>query len=262
MSVEIYYDRAFIKIPKGAKNNLEDLYVPVLCHGSSNCFNVIYTARGSREIPEKNWSNWKWLKTQDGGKRGKTLCTSEDITEYGVSFGNPSAYGDLPFKSRHRQFKDQMEAMRWFCNGIKTARTVEEYRELGNNIEVVDVSKPYDTWKRMKVTSTIDLIDVVNQIELDGGWASVSFYGREVMRPRVTRRRAERKEVDHYYVVEFELNGGWAYFYKSTSRGTKYSWYDTSAKRFRTEAEAARKAKHLSTTYKTKVERINRPTTI
>lgn len=45
MSSEIFYDKAFIRVG--------DKYIPVVNHGSSNCFEV--TARG-REIPEKYWS--------------------------------------------------------------------------------------------------------------------------------------------------------------------------------------------------------------
>ena len=264
MSIEIYYDRAFIKVPKGIevpkgmKSYLEDTYVPILCHGSSNCFDVVYTARGSREIPEKNWSSWYWLKTPEGGKRGKVFCTSDDITEYGMSFGNPSSFGDLPFKSRHRQFKDQMEAMRWFCNGIKTAMTVERYRELGNNITVIDVSKPYEDWKRMKVTSTKDLVDLVDQIEMEGGQASVSFYGREIHRPKTIRQRADRKEVDHYFIIKIEVNGEGAFFNKLTRYKTRYSFYDSGAKKFKTEAQAKRTVARLFKKYKARIEKVEK----
>ena len=45
MSSEIYYDRAFIRVG--------DRFIPVVNHGSSNCFD--FDARG-REVPEKHWS--------------------------------------------------------------------------------------------------------------------------------------------------------------------------------------------------------------
>ena len=125
MSYEIYYKRAFIKV--GEK------YIPVLQHGSNNCFDVIYTSRGARDIPEKNWSNW--IHTKEG--RGPILATREEITSYAVEFCDTTNYGgDLPFKARGRQFDSPIEAMRWFDNGVKTARTVEEYSELGNTVHV------------------------------------------------------------------------------------------------------------------------------
>lgn len=43
MSSEIFYDKAFIQV--------EEKYIPVVNHGSSNCFE--FDSRG-REIPEKN----------------------------------------------------------------------------------------------------------------------------------------------------------------------------------------------------------------
>ena len=45
MSSEIFYDKAFIRV--------EEKYIPVVNHGSSNCFE--FDSRG-REIPEKTWS--------------------------------------------------------------------------------------------------------------------------------------------------------------------------------------------------------------
>lgn len=43
MSSEIFYDKAFIRI--------EDRFIPIVNHGSSNCFDI--SLRG-REIPEKH----------------------------------------------------------------------------------------------------------------------------------------------------------------------------------------------------------------
>ena len=45
MSSEIFYDKAFIKVGDG--------YIPLVNHGSSNCFDI--SCHG-REIPEKHWS--------------------------------------------------------------------------------------------------------------------------------------------------------------------------------------------------------------
>ena len=45
MSSEIFYDKAFIRV--------DDRYIPVVNHGSSNCFD--FDSRG-REISEKHWS--------------------------------------------------------------------------------------------------------------------------------------------------------------------------------------------------------------
>lgn len=64
MSSEIFYDKAFIRV--------EEKYIPVVNHGSSNCFE--FDSRG-REIPEKTWSvlNHPYME--------RMLFTADEITE-------------------------------------------------------------------------------------------------------------------------------------------------------------------------------------
>ena len=81
MSSEIFYDRAFIRVG--------EQFIPVVNHGSSNCFDI--NIRG-REIPEKHWSvinypHWgKMLFSVEeilGGM--KTAHTVEEYLQYGNS---------------------------------------------------------------------------------------------------------------------------------------------------------------------------------
>lgn len=64
MSSEIFYDKAFIRV--------EEKYIPVVNHGSSNCFE--FDSRG-REIPEKTWSVLNHPYTE------RMLFTADEIRE-------------------------------------------------------------------------------------------------------------------------------------------------------------------------------------
>jgi len=58
MSSEIYYDRAYIRVG--------DRFIPVVNHGSSNCFD--FDACG-REVPEKHWSVLNYRKAFAAARR-------------------------------------------------------------------------------------------------------------------------------------------------------------------------------------------------
>lgn len=64
MSSEIYYDRAYIRVG--------DRFIPVVNHGSSNCFD--FDACG-REVPEKHWSVLNYT------FHGRQLFTEEEIRQ-------------------------------------------------------------------------------------------------------------------------------------------------------------------------------------
>lgn len=112
MSSEIFYDKAFIRV--------EEKYIPVVNHGSSNCFE--FDSRG-REIPEKTWSVLNHPYTE------RMLFTADEIREIAdfyeeISMSNRGGTK----KSRNRSFEEN-EFRRWILAGMKSAHTVEEYME-------------------------------------------------------------------------------------------------------------------------------------
>ena len=129
MSSEIFYDKAFIRV--------EEKYIPVVNHGSSNCFE--FDSRG-REIPEKNWSVLNYPYPE------QMLFTAEEIQKIAdfyeeVSMSNRGGTK----KSRNRAFEEN-EFRRWILSGMKSAYTVEEYAEFGNRVIVIDYSE--DRWMK------------------------------------------------------------------------------------------------------------------
>lgn len=110
MSSEIYYDRAYIRVG--------DRFIPVVNHGSSNCFD--FDACG-REVPEKHWSVLNYT------FHGRQLFTEEEIRQIAAIYEAANSDNrDGIRKSRNRSF-DVGEFGRWIMNGMKTAHTMEEY---------------------------------------------------------------------------------------------------------------------------------------
>lgn len=171
MSSEIFYDKAFIRA--GEK------YIPVVNHGSSNCFE--FDSRG-REIPEKTWSVLNHPYTE------RMLFTADEIREIAdfyeeVSMSNRGGTK----KSRNRSFEEN-EFRRWILAGMKSAHTVEEYMEFGNQVIVIDYSE--DRWMKYFVPTTEALLDKIQK--LADRQITVGFWdNRHVNRP--TMRRSKRQ---------------------------------------------------------------------
>lgn len=88
MSSEIYYDRAFIRVG--------DRFIPVVNHGSSNCFD--FDAHG-REVPEKHWSVLNYT------FHGRQLFTEEEIRQIAAVYEAANSDNrDGIRKSRNRSF--------------------------------------------------------------------------------------------------------------------------------------------------------------
>lgn len=99
-----------------------DRFIPVVNHGSSNCYD--FDSRG-REIPERHWSVLSYP------FRGRLAFTAAEIKQIAAAFeeANTENRGGT-CKSRNRAF-EVGEFGRWILAGLKSAHTVEEYRAYG-----------------------------------------------------------------------------------------------------------------------------------
>lgn len=196
MSSEIFYDKAFIRI--------DDRYIPVVNHGSSNCFDFDY--RG-REIPEKHWSVLNYT------RRDSQIFTAEEMHHIAevyeaISMGNRGGTR----KSRNRSFEEG-EFGRWILAGMKSAHTVEEYTKYGNTVVVIDYAEPF--WKKYCVSTTEELLGKLE--ELTGRSISVSFWDdRHVTHPPM-RRKGQPTDfslLSEFYVLRADAG----YFVKRNGR--------------------------------------------
>ena len=162
MSSEIYYDRAFIRV--------DDRYIPIVKHGSSNCFEFEF----GREVPENQWSVLNY------GFHGQLLFTEDEIRQIAARYEeyNSDNRGGVR-KSRNRSF-EVGEFGRWIDGGMKTAYTVEEYTACRNTVIVVEHTEP--VWKKHVIQTTEELLDKLR--ELNGKSISVSYLkSREFTHP-------------------------------------------------------------------------------
>ena len=196
MSSEIFYDKAFIRV--------DDRYIPVVNHGSSNCFD--FDSRG-REIPEKHWSVLNYT------RRDSQIFTADEMQHIAkvyeaASMGNRGGTR----KSRNRSFEEG-EFGRWILAGMKSAHTVEEYKEYGNTVVVIDYSDSY--WRKHSVFTTAELMEKLK--ELEGRSISVSFWDdRHVTHPPMRRKGqpTDFSSLPEFYV----LSAMQGYFVKRSSR--------------------------------------------
>ena len=196
MSSEIFYDKAFIRV--------DDRYIPVVNHGSSNCFD--FDSRG-REIPEKHWSVLNYT------RRDSQIFTADEMQHIAevyeaASMGNRGGTR----KSRNRSFEEG-EFGRWILAGMKSAHTVEEYKEYGNTVVVIDYSDSY--WRKHSVFTTEELMEKLK--ELEGRSISVSFWDDRHVNHPPTRHRGQ--PTDFSLLPEFYvLSAIQGYFVKRSSR--------------------------------------------
>lgn len=181
MSSEIFYDKAFIRV--------EEKYIPVVNHGSSNCFE--FDSRG-REIPEKTWSVLNHPYTE------RMLFTADEIREIADFYEeiNMSNRGGTK-KSRNRSFEEN-EFRRWILAGMKSAHTVEEYMEFGNRVIIIDYSE--DRWMKYSVPTTEALLDKIQ--ELADRQITVGFWDTN-QRKLLINYYESHPDLKKYQIIEF-----------------------------------------------------------
>lgn len=222
MSSEIFYDKAFIRV--GEK------YIPVVNHGSSNCFDFDFDGR---EVPEKHWSVLNYP------HRNKMLFTADEMQEIADTYEAASMdnYGGTR-KSRNRPFEEG-EFRRWILAGMKSAYTVEDYGKFGNKVVIIDYDD--DRWQKHPVATTDALLEKIQ--ELTGRSIGVTFMDdRHVTHPPMRRKGTptDCSTLPEYYV----LRSAQGYFVKRSSKRIWLTRYRepraSQVRKFKTE-KAARK---------------------
>ena len=114
MSHEILYDRSFIRTPKGI--------IPLILSGSNNSYDFKYGSNNRvYEVRERHW--WAYVPNT----RGPIRATEEELLKaWEEAFRDTAGTYEL-FKNRG-SWLTVAQHRKWFSNGCKAARTIEEYR--------------------------------------------------------------------------------------------------------------------------------------
>lgn len=238
MPNEIIYDRLFIKL----KN---DTYIPIIQHGSSNCWEYDFFTK--REIPEKHWWNINHMYNPNTQKTTyQDFWTKEQLEELADEWKTKEL-----FKSRETPFTED-EFKRWFLNGTKKARTIEELKEYNITLYIwVDtyfLNKNY--FHYLDIQNEDELIPKINRIKewiqehnLPNGIPvyTIGFRERDCMKrlPRKPYNKKKKpKDLTHYFVIG--KRDKTLYIYKKTPIRWLFCWKTEYAKKFETAKEAAK----------------------
>ena len=175
MSSEIYYNKGYIRV--GIR------YIPIVNHGSSNCYECDQLGRG---IPERYWSVLRHP-TRKG-----ILFTAGEMKQVAERHEKISVdnRGEIR-KSRNKEF-EKGEFYRWILAGMKSAHTVEEYRQYGNSVVVVDND---DDYRRYPIATTKELLNKIK--ELAGRNIDVSFGdNRHISRPPIRKQNKNASNLE------------------------------------------------------------------
>lgn len=237
MAKEIIYDRRFIKIN-------DDCFIPIIQHGSSNCWDYNWFTK--RDIPEKNWFNISKIK-QDDKWESKLYYNKKELEELADKW---ETYGN--YKTRNTPFKPG-EFKRWFLNGIRTAKTIEEYTSYGINIlahiDAYAGPEHKHIYENTHISSN-------SQIELslqylkeklhnkginpEGYDITITFEGRDCMKKLPKQKKNIQEPLDKYWVLENTEITIPYYLEKITSTRKWLTPDKKTAKKFKTMDEAAK----------------------
>lgn len=233
MGYEIMYNKISLRTKRGN--------IVLLQTGSNNCFET-------NGAPEKNWSllsefniDNKQMFFNDDKEClmyfvENQFFPGEEITQTGWELGL--------YKSRNTTFKNLREFSKFVSNSLNQFNnfTVEEFRNLGNCIEVLEMKKnEYKVENSWYVNTEEELLKKVDEIEERGNRVTMNL-PRDLRKPKREtnsnkKSRALRlMEAKKVYVLKGKDSG--YYFVKKTKRGSMLGPYVTSARQFFTRKEA------------------------
>lgn len=210
MGYSIFYQRRFIKVG--------DKFIPIVQAGSNNCW--AYNCWTGREIPEKNWSILSYP------IRNRYLFTEDEL----INLFNSEYYEGYHHKTRN-SLHDNFS--RWLINGIKSAKTIEEERQMYNNL--VLTFEDTDGYHSFDINSEEELHSLL--AKYDDKELNIGFNSRDYNVPKITRENKLKDYSKGYYIIDL---GRGQFFLKMKRHGFYYTSWKPSAKRFLTEAEGLR----------------------
>ena len=238
MSYEIVYNKQFLVI--------DGKIIPLVLHGSSNCYEPLPNGRQRRER--------EWNAIYIGGSNKLIAVTAVEIMKEIESYCDGGEYQE--HFMQNGKWVDDKGLIRFFQNGIKNAKTIEELKE---DYFFVGMYGFFSVWKgidntienRVEINSSDGLREFLNaaqnrlnnRAEKEGIYICLKYYN-EKFEPRVKPERKAKERLTDYFAIK--VGNRDSYLVKLTSRRIKYTSLCNLTKQFKTEREANRYVEKLN----------------
>lgn len=236
MSYEIVYNKQFLKIDKKI--------IPLTLCGSSNCYESLPNGRQRRE------REWDAIYI---GRSNKQIAVTEAEIMKEIEFCCDGEYQE--HFMQNGKWVDDKGLIRFFQNGIKNAKTIEELKE---DYFFMGMYGYFSIWKgmdntienRAEINSSDDLRKFLeaaqnrldNRTDKEGIYICLGYYN-EKFESRVKPERKARERLTDYFAIK--VGDRDSYLVKLTSRKIKYTSLCNLTKQFKTEKEANKYVKKL-----------------
>lgn len=229
MSYEIVYNRQFLKI--------DDKIIPLVLYGSNNCYEVMWNGKERRE---RTW-NPMYL----GSNKMITMTESELMKFIEGCCGGTCQEHFM----RNSKWVDDKALIRFFENGIKNAKTIEEMSE---KYYFNGMQGCFSVWKgmnntienRVEINSSEDLrkylSEIQKRLECKADDEEIYFclrYYDEEFKLRIQKERKPKERLTDYYAIKVN---GYNYLVQLTKTRIKYCSLCNKTKQFKTEKDASR----------------------
>lgn len=229
MSYEIVYNKQFLKI--------DGKIIPLALHGSNNCYEPLANGRQRRE---RNW-NPIYI-----GDNRQIALTETDLMKMAESLCDGGKYQD--HFMQNGKWVDDKGLIRFFQNGIKNAKTIEELKE---DYFFYGLHGFFSRWEGMKniiegryeINLSDDLRNFLdaaqsrldNRTEKERIFICLKYYN-EKFESRVKPERKAKERLTDYFAIK--VGNRDSYLVKQTSIRIRHTSLCNLTKQFKTEKEA------------------------
>jgi len=228
MSYEIVYNRQFLRI--------DDKIIPLVLYGSNNCTQY----RNGRERRERDWYSMYF----NGGNQMITATEDEILNTIQKYTGGEYQEHFM----RNSKCVDDKGLIRFFNDGIKKAKTIEELKE---EYFFTGLNGYFSIWKgmentienRVSIYSSEDLRkflincqERINKADQEIVYICLHYMNEE-FKPRVTKQKTTKERLTDFFAIKvFDKY----YLTQLTAKRIKYTTLCHLTKQFKTEKEANR----------------------
>jgi hypothetical protein len=260
LSYDIIYNKQFVKLRSTRE------VIPMLLSGSSNCFDIGPGGRNGRRA--RSWSSMSYYNRKGKLSEKPDLILKKvdaELPKY-IRMHKGPEYKPADIRARYGYFIAMVVGSGhcsdtsfddWrgvFANGIKRSMTIQELDKLLVNIRFTTYPFRADQPAEVSIHNEREYFAELKtwrewQAKDSHRSFSLSFipYDTDVVLKRLHAGKTRTPKVktpveqDHYFVLS---NGSYGLL-RYTSRGYRYSWSESSGKKFRTEVDAEKFRKSL-----------------